>query len=169
MLLYVVLFCYPMSMKKLTFLFTLLMSAVMFSSPSYSEWTKVSTSVGGDTFYVDFDRIRKNRGYTYFWNLSNYLKPNPYGDFSGILYYQSDCGVLRYKVLSDSYFKGGPEIHMTKHFLVPFVTGNAWCLIKDGNIIISPLSLCGVSVHSSVPPGCSTCKPPPSKSSGSVS
>ena len=82
------------------------MSTVMFSSPSYSEWTKVSTNVMGDTFYVDFDRIRKNSGYAYFWKMSDYMTPNSYGDFSGILYYQSECGVLRWKVLSDSYFKG---------------------------------------------------------------
>ena len=46
-------------MKKLTLIFTLLVSTVMFSSPSYSEWTKVNEDVKGNSFYVDFERIKK--------------------------------------------------------------------------------------------------------------
>ena len=64
-------------MKKLTLIFTLLVSTVMFSSPSYSEWTNVGESVeNGTTFYVDFERIRKHGGYVYFLWLSDYLKPD---------------------------------------------------------------------------------------------
>jgi hypothetical protein len=38
---------------------------VMFSSTSFSGWTKVTESVDGNTFYVDFERIRKHGGYVY--------------------------------------------------------------------------------------------------------
>ena len=77
----------------------------MFSSPSYSEWTKVGESVDGTTFYVDFDRIRKHDGYIYFWNLSDYLKPNKYGVLSSIVYYEGDCKLFRMMRLSSSYHK----------------------------------------------------------------
>ena len=92
-------------MKKLLILTTLIFS-VMFSSPSYSEWKKVSESVeDGDTYYVDFERIRKHGGYVYFWRLDDYLKPTKYGDLSVKTYNQGDCKLFRYKNLSFSSHK----------------------------------------------------------------
>ena len=62
-------------MKKPLLIFTLLFSTLMFSTPSYGEWTEVSSNVYGDPFYVDFERIRKHGGYVYFWILTDFLKP----------------------------------------------------------------------------------------------
>ena len=102
-------------MKKLilTFLFTTL----IFSSPSYADWTKAGTNINGSTYYVDFDRIRKQGGYVYWWELSDYLKPIS-GVLSGKLYKQGDCKVFRFKILSDSYYKE-PMINGT-----PFESSN---------------------------------------------
>jgi len=72
-------------MKKLLLIFTLLFSTVMFSSPSYSEWTKLSKNQKSD-FYVDFERIRKQGGYVFFWLLSNYYRPDHEGDLSDKAY-----------------------------------------------------------------------------------
>ena len=93
------------NMRKLTILFILLFSTVMFSSPSYAKWTIVSKSVSGDTFYVDFERIRKHDGYVYWWDLTDYLKPSSLGHLSGKIYKQGDCKLFRYKVLSWSFHK----------------------------------------------------------------
>ena len=41
----------------------------MFASPAYADWEWVSENMNGTTFYVDFDRMRKNDGYVYFWDL----------------------------------------------------------------------------------------------------
>ena len=89
-------------MKTLLTIFTLLFT-VMFSSPSYAEWKKIGKNVDGDTFYVDFERMRKHDGYVYAWVLNDYLKPDKFGDFSSIVYLQVDCNTFRIKVLSDSY------------------------------------------------------------------
>ena len=89
-------------MKKI--IFTLLLSTLVFSSPSYADWTGVSTNADGDTFYVDFDRIRKHDGYVYYWRLSDYLKPTKYGVLSAKSYSQVDCKAFRYKRLSISYY-----------------------------------------------------------------
>ena len=62
--------------------------------------------MSGDTYYVDFERIRKHDGFVYYWTLSDYLKPTKTGTFSGRVYHQGDCKLFRYKYLSDSYFKG---------------------------------------------------------------
>lgn len=92
-------------MKKLLLTFILLFSTLMISTPSYAEWTKVSESVDGDTFYVDFDRIKKHGGYVYYWDLTDYLKPSKHGDLSVKVYYQGDCKAFRYKRLSYSFHK----------------------------------------------------------------
>jgi len=105
-------------MKTLSILLTLTFS-VMFSSPSFADWKKVSETVDGDTFYVDFERIRKHGGYVYFWYLTDYLKPSEYGDLSAKVYKQGDCKLFRFKYLSDSYHtqpmgKGTPSASSNK-------------------------------------------------------
>jgi hypothetical protein len=91
-------------MKTLTLIFALTFS-VMFSSTSFAGWTRVGESVDGNTFYVDFERIRKHGGYVYFWDLTDYLKPTKYGHLSGKGYLQSDCKLFRIKALSSSFHK----------------------------------------------------------------
>ena len=90
-------------MKKLLLIFTLLFSTLLFSTPSYAEWTKVaSIKNGADTFYVDFERIRKHGGYIYFWELTDYLKPE-HGVLSAKVYREGDCKLFRLKSLSYSF------------------------------------------------------------------
>ena len=88
-------------MKNLLLIFTLLFSSVFVSSPSYAEWTKLlGTSSIGDTFYVDYERIRKYDGFVYYWRLTDFLLPNEIGDLSGKSYNQGDCKLFRFKILS---------------------------------------------------------------------
>ena len=84
-------------MKKLITTLTFLL---MFSSPSYAEWTKMGENTEGTIFYLDFDRIRKVDGSVYYWVLGDFLKPNQYGDFSYQDYKQGDCKLFRSKRLS---------------------------------------------------------------------
>ena len=84
---------------------TTLVFTVMFSSTSFGEWKGLSRNVSGDTFYVDFERIRKHGGYVYFWDLFDYLKPTIHGHLSSKEYKQGDCKVFRYKSLSFSFHK----------------------------------------------------------------
>ena len=59
----------------------------------------------GNTFYVDFERIRKHDGYVYYWRMSDYLKPTINGHFSDKVYIQGDCKLFRLKYLSFSFHK----------------------------------------------------------------
>ena len=68
---------------------------------------------------MDFERIRKVDGYVYYWRLTDYLKPNKFGTWSGKSYNQGDCKLFRYKTLSDSYHtqpmgKGTPSSSSNK-------------------------------------------------------
>ena len=96
--------CETQIMKSLSTIFTLTFT-VMFSSTSFGEWTEVGQNVDGESFYVDFERIRKVDGYVYYWMLVDYLKPKKFGDLSGKLYKQGDCKLFRKKTLSYSFHK----------------------------------------------------------------
>ena len=87
---------------KTLIIFLALTFSVMFSSSSYAGWTKVGESVSGNTFYVDFERIRKHDGYVYWWELIDFLKPTS-GMLSGEIYKQGDCKLFRLKRLSVSF------------------------------------------------------------------
>ena len=91
-------------MKTLLTIFTLVFT-VMFSSTSFAGWTKVGENVYGNTFYVDFERIRKHGGYFYWWELTDLLKPDSKGYFSYIGYHQGDCNLFRVKWLSMYFHK----------------------------------------------------------------
>ena len=56
----------------------------------------------GDTYYVDFERIKKNDGYLYWWNLRDFLKPTEYDDLSYKTYIQGDCHMFRFEILAES-------------------------------------------------------------------
>ena len=89
------------TLKTLTLVIALLVGSV---SVSHAEWTEVSRNIGGDTVYVDFERIRKNGGYIYFWELINFLKPSKLGYLSTISYIEGDCNIFRYRNLQISYY-----------------------------------------------------------------
>ena len=91
-------------MKTLLTIFTLLFT-VMIPSTSFAEWTEVGTNTSGNTMYVDFERIRKHDGYVYFWKMSDYLKPDEFGDLSDKVYNEGDCNLFRFKTLSYSFHK----------------------------------------------------------------
>ena len=86
-------------MKSLT-IFLALTFSVMFSSSLYADWTKASKNTSGNTYYVDFERIKKHDGYVYWWELGDYAKPTKYGDLSAKVYNQGECKLIRYKHLS---------------------------------------------------------------------
>ena len=52
----------------------------------------------GDVIYVDFDRIRTNGGYVYYWELGDYLEPKS-ETLSVKTYNQGDCEMFRLKRL----------------------------------------------------------------------
>jgi len=84
-------------MKKLL----VILFSILISFNSYGEWKEIGVGiVGGDTNYIDMDRIREHNGYVYYWTLIDYLKPTIYGHLSSKMYVQGDCGVHRIKYLS---------------------------------------------------------------------
>ena len=76
----------------------------MFSSPSFAKWTSVGKDMKGNTYYVDFDRIRKHDGYVYFWDMTDNLIPRD-SILSASSYMQGDCKLFRTKNLSFSFYK----------------------------------------------------------------
>ena len=92
-------------MKKLLVLPIIFLS-LMLSSVAYAEWTKVAKNDIGDRYYVDFKNIKKHDGLVYYWQLTDYLKPNKYGSISSKIYSEVECGRFRTRILNDTYYKG---------------------------------------------------------------
>tara|TARA_B100001093_G_C26375564_1_gene820636 strand:- start:310 stop:687 length:378 start_codon:yes stop_codon:yes gene_type:complete len=72
----------------------------LFPSFSYAEWTEISKSNSGDTFYLDYETIRKHNGFIYWWEMSDYMKPLKDGYMSGNAYKEGDCKIFRYRYLT---------------------------------------------------------------------
>jgi len=87
-------------MKKLL----ILLFSILISFNSYGEWIEV-TSNDGSIYYIDKDSIKYHDGFIYFWELSDYLKPNSLGHMSGIAYKEVDCNLNRQQILSLNMFK----------------------------------------------------------------
>jgi len=92
-------------MKKLLILVTLI-SSLMMPSLAHAKWTKVAENVKGDTYYVDFERIKKHEGLVYYWQVTDYLKPNEHGSISSKIYIEAECDRVRWRYLNDTYYKG---------------------------------------------------------------
>ena len=90
-------------MEKSTLLALVL--SVVLSSPSFADWTEVNETVDGSTVYVDFERIIKQDGYVYWWQLTNYKKISIHGHLSAGANFQGECKQYRFKSLSFSFHK----------------------------------------------------------------
>ena len=87
-------------MKKIILLLIFTLSAVIISSSSFSEWKRTFIiGKGLATYYIDFDRVRKNDGYVYWWSLIDFTKAIN-GNLSMMGYNQGDCKMFRQKLLS---------------------------------------------------------------------
>ena len=89
--------------KLLTFI--VVSCSLMFSSSSFGEWTNVASYPQGDTYYVDFDRIRKHDGSFYYWTLTDLLQPIGSRFMSVTNYSQADCGTFAFKQLNHKFFR----------------------------------------------------------------
>jgi len=88
-------------MKKIifTFLFT-----TMISFTCWGEWTFAVKNERGDSYFVDLETIKKQKGYVYFWELVDYVKPLQGIADSAKNYIVADCNLLVFKYIKDIYY-----------------------------------------------------------------
>ena len=70
-----------------------------------ADWTKVTQSSNGQSFYVDMETIIESKGFVYFWELIDYKKEDEYGDKSAKIYIEADCINYKFKWVKLSYHK----------------------------------------------------------------
>ena len=97
-------------MKKLLLLFSLLLSF-----NALGEWEQMTKDTKGSSYYLQLDKIKTHNNYIYFWYLKNNPKPVewyetlndiPWLFLSQSFYLEVDCGINRYKVLSNTGYTG---------------------------------------------------------------
>jgi hypothetical protein len=87
-------------MRTLLTIFTLVFT-VMFSSTSFGGWTYLTAEeITGNKFYIDFERIRKDGRFIYYWMLQSSSKRDHEGIMSVKMYQKADCKQFRFKQLS---------------------------------------------------------------------
>ena len=93
-------------MKKLLIIPTIFLSLMM-TSVAYAKWNKVAEdAVGGGSYYVDLERIKRHKGMVYYWQLSELLKPTKTGTISYKVYIEAECGRFRRRWLNFTTYKG---------------------------------------------------------------
>ena len=89
-------------MKKLL----LLLFSLLLSFNSYGEWTKTSEGEDGDSFYIDFQTVKKlNSGKVVAWLMVDSTEPtngflSDAKFYSSKMFWEVDCGLMRVKFLS---------------------------------------------------------------------
>ena len=97
-------------MNKLGIIAAAVASTVALASPVFAEWTEVAkgTEIGvnsGNTYYIDFDTVKENNGYVYYWDLEDLLKPDSDGDLSYKSLNEVDCDIPRKsRILSEIWY-----------------------------------------------------------------
>ena len=104
---------------KYPLFFLLFASLVGIGFPSYAEWKYLLKTSRGDVHYIDFNSLKREGEYVYFWSLRDYAKMDKWGDLSSKKYLKVDCTKSKFKFLSDSYHnlqmgKGIPSEISTK-------------------------------------------------------
>jgi hypothetical protein len=77
---------------------------LLFSSSVVAEWTLIAHSDYGDSFFVEYDTIKKENEYVYYWELVNYPSSLQDNIYSAKNYFVLDCKKYLFKFLKDIYF-----------------------------------------------------------------
>tara|TARA_B100001540_G_scaffold255079_1_gene232147 strand:- start:356 stop:691 length:336 start_codon:yes stop_codon:yes gene_type:complete len=71
----------------------------------FAEWVEFGNSDKGK-FYINFDTIKIDSGYLYFWQMQDYSNViDEFGNMSDAVYIMSDCSLNRIKTLSYIWYK----------------------------------------------------------------
>ena len=81
-------------------LYTMILS-FSFSFSVFADWTFVAQNTDGTNIFIDYDKIKEQNGYIYFWQLTNYNESKDRIQ-STRNFYQGDCNLGRLKILSFS-------------------------------------------------------------------
>tara|TARA_B100000212_G_C27032229_1_gene387862 strand:- start:127 stop:543 length:417 start_codon:yes stop_codon:yes gene_type:complete len=99
-------------MKKLflkNFLLLLLLQFTYFETLSgkTNRWTSIPITDKGKYLYVDFENVRYNGGFIYFWWLTDFSDPEESGGYSSIsVYSQVECNEFKSKNLQYNFYNG---------------------------------------------------------------
>ena len=92
-------------MRSLTSIIILLYTCFFCLNIQATDWTEVTKSKNGHTFFINMKKLNENNYFVYFWQLINYYEKDEYGDLSAKIYVQGDCNTFKFKWLKVSYHK----------------------------------------------------------------
>ena len=92
-------------LKSFNFSFLTISLFLFFIEANCAQWTKVTQSNNGQSFYIDMENITESKGFVYFWELIDYKEKDEYGDKSAKIYIVGECINYKFKWINVSYHK----------------------------------------------------------------
>ena len=92
-------------MKKLYFFFIYLFFGISNTFSSDFEWELVLKTDEGNMFFIDKNSINQKGDKIFFIKMHEYSDFNDYGEKSSIIHHEVDCKNLKFKYLTDFYFR----------------------------------------------------------------
>ena len=92
-------------MKKLHIYFIFLFIGISNSFSIDFEWEQVLKTDEGSFFFIDKNSINKKGDKVFFIKMHEYPDFNDFGEKSSIIHHEVDCKNLKFKYLTDFYFK----------------------------------------------------------------
>jgi len=78
--------------------------SLMLSSSCFADWTKITESIRGSEFFMDFQNVKKQGGKAYFWALQNEQQPDRFGNRSNKHYFKVNCSTMGAVMLTGYYY-----------------------------------------------------------------
>ena len=92
-------------MKKLLIFFCFFLGLSSKILSSEYQWVQVLNTDNGNIFFIDKISLKKEGDKVFFIKLHEYSDFNDYGEKSSIIHHEVDCKNLKFKYLTDFYFK----------------------------------------------------------------
>jgi len=134
-------------MRKIL-LFLLLISNLGFSNSSKAEWMFLSEdAVKGNKYYIRADSIKKDDSFVYAWVMSNFIKPNEFGNLSYKSYHQMSCETpIKSKMLSLRFFKGPMGEGESELMRTKLLEEKGWQYVEQGTVLAYTVNMaCAVA------------------------
>ena len=90
---------------------------LIISHQSFAKWEPLSVNIKGDNFFVDTDSIYQDRGYLYYWVLTDYKSPPFYFCHSSKMKFKTDCSIKKMELISTICYEdkmGKGKAHLIK-------------------------------------------------------
>ena len=119
-------------MKKLIIILALL----LFVSNGWTKWTSSTINANNQNhYYIDFETIKEENGYVYYWELVDFQKPDSNGNMSQKEYVKTNCKKSIATVVNLLLYKDSMGKGVVVEVKPVLVDESDWILANPGSVL----------------------------------